>query len=113
MKIGSLEETAEEPTSHKEGVTKRVMLRNREVPHITQFAQARIHAGERIESHRHPDMYEVFLVEEGTGYVKINLVNYPLKKGSYFVIKPGEDHEFSSDSELTLTYFGVKVNKQS
>jgi len=109
MKIGSLEETVEENTSHKDGIKKRVMLRNGQVPNITQFAQAIIPAGEIVEKHSHPDMYEIFLVEEGEGDVRIDGTKYPLKKGSYIVIEPGENHEFSSNRKLILTYFGVRV----
>jgi len=108
MKIGSLEETAEEDTSHKEGIKKKVILRNGEVPNITQFAKAIIPAGKTLEEHSHPDMYEIYLVEKGEGDVIIDGAKYPLKKGSYIVIEPGEKHEFSSNSELILTYFGVK-----
>lgn len=110
MKIGLLEQTAKEETSHNEGVIKRVILRNGEVPHITQFAQARIPAKRILENHSHQDMYEIYLVEEGEGGIKIDGEKYPLRKGSYVVIEPGENHEFfSGDSDLTLTYFGVKV----
>ena len=109
MKIGSLERIAKEDTSHREGVKKKVILRKDQVPHIMQFAQAIIPAGKILEEHSHPDMYEVYLVEEGEGKVRINGKEYPLKKGSYIIIEPGETHEFSSNSGLTLTYFGVKV----
>ena len=99
----------EEDISHKKGIRKKVMLRKGQIPHITQFAQAIIPAGEIVEGHSHQDMYEIFFVEEGEGEVKINGMKYPLKKGSYIIIEPRENHEFSSNSELILTYFGVRV----
>lgn len=107
MKIGSLEKITEEDTSHKDGTKKRVMIRNGEVPHITQFAQAKFPNGTTAEKHSHPDMYEIFLVEDGEGQINVNGENYPLKKGSYVIVEPGETHEIIGHRELVLTYLGV------
>jgi len=109
MKIGLLERTAEEGLSHTEEIKKKVILRNGDVPHVTQFAQARFPPGKVAEEHSHKDMYEIFFVEKGGGKIKINGTDYQLKKGSYVVVEPGETHEVTSDDELILTYFGVRV----
>ena len=109
MKIGLLEKTAEERVSHTEEIKKRVMIKNFEVPHITQFAQARFPPRKVAEEHSHEDMYEIFFVEKGEGKIRINGTDYPLKEGSYVVIEPGETHEVTSNGELILMYFGVRV----
>jgi len=109
MKIGNLEQIAEEEVFHNITIKKRVMLRNDEIPHITQFAQARFPSGEITGEHSHQDMYEVFLVEKGEGKIKVNGESYSLQKGSYIIVEPGETHEITSNKELVLIYFGLKV----
>ena len=109
MKIGLLEKIAGEDTSHTSKIKKKVILRVGEVPHITQFAQARFPPGKVAEEHSHEDMYEIFLVEKGEGKIRINGIDYPLKEGSYVVVEPRETHEVTSNGELILTYFGIKI----
>ena len=109
--MGSTSLTAlpDEAVVHNPAVTKRVLLRAGEVPHLTQFAQARFTPGEMAGPHAHPDMSEVFFVEAGRGRITVDGLDSPLDPGTCVVVEPGEAHAITNigDSELVLTYFGV------
>ena len=63
-------------------ILKRVLLRNGEVPNVTQFAQARFAPGQVAGAHAHADMAEVFLVEAGSGTIVVDDVAHPLRPGT-------------------------------
>lgn len=111
MKLSSLNELPEESVSHNPAITKKVMLRCGELPHLTNFSQARFAPGQIAAAHAHQDMYEVFFVEAGTGIIRINGEDIPLTPGTCVAVEPGETHEVVNNSagELVLTYFGLKV----
>jgi len=109
MKRVRLGDVAEEGVSHDPEVKKRVLLRNGTVPHVTTFAQSRFLPGQAATEHAHADMYEIFLVESGTGVVRIDGEEFPLEPGTCVVIEPGEWHSMACTGAepLVLTYFGV------
>lgn len=109
MKRVRLGDVAEEGVSHDPEVKKRVLLRNGTVPHVTTFAQSRFLPGQAATEHVHADMYEIFLVESGTGVVRVDGEEYALEPGTCVVIEPGERHSMACTGEepLVLTYFGV------
>ncbi|MBF2025236.1 MAG: cupin domain-containing protein [Oscillatoriales cyanobacterium C42_A2020_001] len=109
MKLTSLSELATEFVSHNPAIQKKVMLRSGELPHLTNFSQARLAPGQIAAAHRHTDMYEVFFVEAGEGMIEIDQTPYPLQPGVCVAVEPGERHEVSNTGteELVLTYFGV------
>lgn len=111
MKVTRLDGVAEEPVSHNAAILKRVLLRNGEVPNVTQFAQARFAPGQVAGAHAHADMAEVFLVEAGSGTIVVDDVAHPLRPGTCVAVLPHEMHEVRNDgaAELVLTYFGVRV----
>ena len=111
MKIRSLNATATEGVLHNPGIAKRVLLRNSELPHLTQFAQARLAPGQVAFAHAHADMYEVFFVETGVGRITVDGRAHQLEAGSCVVVEPGEAHELSNigTTELVVTYFGIEA----
>lgn len=111
MKITSLDGVPEESVSHNPAIKKRVMLRRGDMPHITNFSQARFAAGQVANGHSHDNMAEVFFVESGQGSISINGQSQPLKPGVCILVEPGEHHEVINigQEELVLTYFGVRV----
>ncbi|HID52364.1 MAG TPA: cupin domain-containing protein [Anaerolineae bacterium] len=111
MKIVSLSELAEESVSHNPEIKKKVMLRQGDLPHITNFSQAVFAPGQTAVPHSHPDMAEVFLVESGSGIITIDGAAYPLEPGICVTVQPNEQHELSNTgaAPLILTYFGVIV----
>lgn len=87
------------------------MLRIGEVPHLTNFAQARFQPGQIAEAHAHTDMYEVFFVESGEGSIEIDGMTHALTPGVCVTVAPHESHKVScsGEVELVLTYFGLSA----
>ncbi|MBF2080500.1 MAG: cupin domain-containing protein [Synechococcales cyanobacterium T60_A2020_003] len=111
MKRTALSERPAEPVSHNPAITKRVMLRNDVLPHLTNFSQAEFLPGQVAAAHAHADMGEVFFVESGDGAIAINGIEYALAPGVCVAVEPGEVHEVKNtgDVPLVLTYFGIKI----
>lgn len=111
MKLLSLTELPLERVSHNPAVTKRVLLRGSDLPHLVQFAQATFPPGESAPVHSHPDMVEIFLVEAGRGQITVDGTPYPLEPGSCAVVEPGEAHELANTGAApwVVTYFGLIV----
>ncbi|MEB3293642.1 MAG: cupin domain-containing protein [Synechococcales bacterium] len=111
MKWVNLNQVPIEAVSHNPEIRKQVMLRSQEIPHLTNFSQARFAPGQRTTVHSHPDMAEVFFVEAGLGEIYVNGDRYDLTVGTCVAIAPGEVHELVNlgESDLVLTYFGIVV----
>jgi quercetin dioxygenase-like cupin family protein len=114
MKIISLPELPEEPVSHNPAIRKRVMLRAGELPHLTNFSQSRFGPGQIAPAHSHEDMCEVFLVQSGTGVIRIDGTVHPLRPGTCVAVDLRENHEIENtgSEDLVLTYFGLKVQPE-
>ncbi|BAY94240.1 MULTISPECIES: cupin domain-containing protein [unclassified Tolypothrix] len=113
MIAASLNDLPEESVSHNPEIKKKVMLRLGDLPHLTNFSQARFTPGQSASAHAHQDMSEVFFVEAGEGVIHVDGVEYPLLPGNCIAIEPGEVHEVvnTGKDELILTYFGLRVEK--
>ena len=109
MKTRSLGAIPVEGVSHNPGIAKQVMLRNGELPHLTQFAQARFAPGQVAAAHAHADMYEVFFVESGVGRMTVDGRAHRLEAGRCVAVEPGEVHELENvgGTDLVVTYFGL------
>ncbi|PSB63985.1 cupin domain-containing protein, partial [filamentous cyanobacterium CCP1] len=93
MKQTALSQIPEECVSHNPAIKKKVMLRLGDLPHLTNFSQARFAPGQVASAHAHQDMCEVFFVESGTGVIQIDGQNYALAAGVCVAVEPGELHE--------------------
>ena len=113
MKLISLKDLPEESVSHNPEIKKKVMLRFGDLPHLTNFSQARFAPGQVASAHAHQDMCEVFFVESGSGFISIDGEKYPLLPGSCVAVDVGEVHEVvnTGTDELVLSYFGLRVEK--
>jgi len=109
MQRSSLTELPTEFVSHNREIQKKVMLRPGQLPHLTNFAQARFAPGQVAPAHHHTDMYEVFFVESGQGTIMIDGAPHSLDPGVCIAVEPGESHEVinSGTEDLILTYFGL------
>ena len=114
MKHTALQTLPNESVSHNPAIQKKVMLRLGDLPHLTNFSQARFAPGQVAAAHAHQDMCEVFFVESGSGRIQIDGQVYPLEAGVCVAVEPGEVHEVSNPGaeELVLTYFGLRVENQ-
>ncbi|MBO0350191.1 cupin domain-containing protein [Phormidium pseudopriestleyi FRX01] len=111
MKITALTHLTSESVSHNPAIQKKVMLKAGELPHLTNFSQAKFAPGQVAAAHAHGDMCEVFFVSQGSGLIRVNGTDYPIESGTCIAIEPGEVHEVvnNSSQDLILTYFGLKV----
>ncbi|MFO8039702.1 MAG: hypothetical protein R6U67_09655 [Sodalinema sp.] len=66
MKHCSLNSIPPEGVSHNPNIRKQVMLRKGDLPHLTNFSQARFAPGQVAPGHCHDNMSEVFFVESGS-----------------------------------------------
>lgn len=87
------------------------MLRLGDLPHLTNFSQARLAPGQISSAHAHADMCEVFFVESGVGAIAVNGTVYPLAAGTCVAVEAQEIHEIinTGETDLVLTYFGLRV----
>lgn len=111
MKITTLNNIPQEGVSHNANIRKQVMLRMGDLPHLTNFSQAKFPPGEIANAHSHPDMCEIFFIESGTGMITVDNREYPLAPGTCIAIDVGEVHELRNTgaTELVVTYFGLRV----
>jgi len=111
MKRTALDSLPEESVSHNPAIKKKVMLRLGDLPHLTNFSQARFAPGQVAAAHAHSNMCEVFFVESGSGCISINGQDYPLLPGVCIAVDAQEMHEVKNTGadELVLTYFGLRV----
>ena len=111
MKIVSLKNLPEEQNSHNPQITKKVMIKNGEVPHLTNLTQATFPPGVLANEHTHQDMYEIFFIEKGSANIKINGKSYKMEIGDCMTVEPGDAHEVSNsgESDLIITYMGVEI----
>ncbi len=114
MKIIALPELPEEPVSHNPAIRKRVMLRAGELANLTNFSQSRFVPGQIAPAHSHQDMCEVFLVQSGTGVIRIDGTAHPMRPGTCVAVDVGEEHEIENNGteDLVLTYFGLKTQPE-
>jgi mannose-6-phosphate isomerase-like protein (cupin superfamily) len=110
MKKMSLEQLPREGVSHDPQISKRVMLRRGDVPHLTGFSRAVLLPGQTARVHEHRDMFEVFFVESGEGVMLLDGAPQRLEPGVCVLVEPGERHEITNngESDLVLNYFGVE-----
>lgn len=109
MKVKLLKQLLEKPVSHNNKILKKVLIENGEIPSLTQLARAVFPQGEVAAKHIHQDLYEVFLVESGTGVIKVNEEEISLKAGTCVTVEPGESHEVTNTGkrELIILILGV------
>src|SRR3954468_22122562 len=93
MKIKDLADVPFEGLSHDPEVMKQVILRAGEVPHLTNLSRAVLRPGQTASVHAHSDMFEIFSVLSGEGWIRIDERTYRLTQGVTVVVEPGENHE--------------------
>ena len=110
MKITNLNNLPQKQVSHNPEITKKVMLTNQHIPHLTNFSQATFTPGQIASAHSHQDMHEVFFVSAGEGIMRIDGKEHDLTPGVCIAIATGEIHEVinTGTEDLVLTYFGIE-----
>lgn len=111
MKLAILKQLPIESNVHNPKITKKILIRKGQIPHLTNLTQAIFPPGELASAHSHDDMFEIFFVEKGRGTIKINGKPYPLEEGTCVTVELGDTHELinSSSEDLVIMYMGIKV----
>ena len=111
MKLIRINELPDAGVSHNDRIRKREIIRNGQLGAITHYARAVFPPGEKVGSHLHNDMAEVFTVESGSGEIRVNDVAYVLSADTVVVVEPGDVHEIvnTGGTNLVVTYFGVRM----
>lgn len=111
MYTSSLHELPILGVSHNPEIKKQVMIPNGVVPNLTNFSQSVFRQGDVCHAHVHRDMWEVYLVQEGTLTMTCEGETTQHPVGSCVAIEPGEDHAASNQhaEKLVLTYFGLAI----
>ena len=114
MKLGAINQLPDEPVSHNPAIRKRVLIRKGEIPAIAQVARATFPPRQTAAAHAHPDMWELFICENGSGTMTLDNQKIRLTPGQFVLVEPNETHEIQSDenSPLELTMLGIIPQKQ-
>ncbi|MBF0588137.1 MAG: cupin domain-containing protein [Magnetococcales bacterium] len=112
MKIVSLSDIQDEPSIHNPAISKKVILNPGDAPHIKSVGQVHFEPGQVIQSHRHTDMHEIFMIRTGSGVIRMGGEAYPLTSGSTTVVQPGEPHEVENTGTepMLLIYFQIPLS---
>jgi mannose-6-phosphate isomerase-like protein (cupin superfamily) len=68
------------------------------------LTHVRIHPGETVPRHTHPDEDQVYFVVTGTGVVVLDGVPTEVSAGSSVLIPIGTEHEFTNTGSEPLDY---------
>lgn len=109
MKIIDIPRLALQDVSHNPRIKKHTILNTLEVPHITLFSIAYVPPGEIAATHTHSDMMEIFLVQSGTGVMRIDHQQHTLSAGRCVLVAPGETHEIENTGHETLKILCIGV----
>ncbi|KAG0372575.1 hypothetical protein BGX24_000070 [Mortierella sp. AD032] len=109
MKVTSFDSLPVAYISHDSTVEKKVLLKNGEVPHVTQLAVATLKPGEQATKHNHRDMTETFHFQAGSGEMEVDGKTFDIKTGVTVTVFPGEYHEIrnTGSENLVIIYFGI------
>lgn len=112
MKRIHFSELLEVGVSHNPDIKKKVILNNTSVPHLMTFAQATFKPGQRVDTHVHATMTEVFYVQSGKAEFVVEGERMEVVAGDTIVIDAGEKHAQSNpfEEDVTLLYFGIATD---
>ena len=115
MKKVRIADVPREGVSHDPQITKQVLLRRGDLPHLNAFSRATFAPGQSARMHAHEDMFEVFWVESGTGQMRVDGADHQLAPGTCIMVEPREHHEISNtgSADLVLMYFAVVFSQKA
>ena len=116
--IQSLSETPIRNTVHRDDnrqpITKQQFLEPFYIPNMAGYSVATLLAGQRVDSHQHETMHEMFYIIEGTGLFIIDGKETPVQPGIFIHVAPHEVHSIvvpleSSAKRMQMLVTGVVV----
>ena len=108
IKIIRKNELIEQPVSHQKDKFKEVILKNREIPGLLQFASSKFGGGEKVNEHVHESIYEIFYVLKGEVVITGGELKETAKEGYTFVVFPLQIHSLSFNKETEMIYFNLE-----
>lgn len=101
-----------EPTRHGAHIMKEVVVRGGQIPNMTQIAFATLPEGPaEVEPHRHPTMWECYLVVEGTAIYSVDGDEVLMKPGDFLAIPPNTLHNQTvTHAPHRIFYWGIAVS---
>ena len=110
MKILDLEKISLEPAKSNPKIKKKEFVKKGEIPHVNSIGQVVLKVGNIASEHIHENSFEAFLIENGTGIIKVNGKVEQIKAGNFILIEPGEAHEIlnTGTENLVITYLEIE-----
>ena len=111
MLLRVLDDIARTGTSHDPAILKRVLLAaTDDVPGVLQLAISELHPGQRVLPHAHVDLWEVFLVLQGSITLDMDGKDTVLKRGHMAVVPPPVSHGVAclGDTPAEMLVLGVQ-----
>lgn len=109
MKQFSIHDIPWTGSGHDAAIRKQVFLGRGVAPGLTQWCLAELAPGQRVEAHRHPDLWEAFWVLEGVVQFQIDNTNLALTTGEGVCLMPGEVHALSNDGPGTARFLVLGI----
>ena len=110
LKKLSLQDVPLEPTRH--GALKKVLLRHEDVSSQLMFLnEVYVAPGERLETHEHENMEEIFYFLDGKGIMQVGKDTQPVTAGDRVIVPIKTVHilENTGAAEMKFICFGVKA----
>mmetsp|Transcript_28250 Transcript_28250/g.40451 ORF Transcript_28250/g.40451 Transcript_28250/m.40451 type:complete len:175 (+) Transcript_28250:58-582(+) len=112
--VASLKDIPHRPTSHVDTdgnpITKQQFLEPFVVPRFVGYSVATFKAGQTmLPVHEHKSMHEFFYVLEGSGFFRVNDVDYEVSPGTFLHMAPGDKHGIWVPKENTKGDLKVAV----
>ncbi len=112
MKLTHINDLLEVGVSHDPEIKKKIIIDKGNIPNLMTFAQAIFKPGQKVDTHAHETMFEVFYIEKGKAQFVVEGAKLLLEAGDSITIEPGEKHSQSNpfDEDVVWLYFGIAVN---
>lgn len=92
-------------TAHGNGIMKRVIANKEIVPPVTQLSLVDFQPGQKVETHKHESMHEIYFVLNGT--VTVN--GRSVRKNECVIIPAQVEHDVANLTEEVVCWFAVAV----
>lgn len=102
-------EIQQEAVSHDPDIAKKVILRNGDIPNITQISKTVLNPGQATSQHTHRDMTEIYTFRSGTAEFHVDGKISCIEGPATVVIEAGEVHSVVNISKSPLSFYYIGV----
>lgn len=113
LKIIKSDNIQEIEANHQGNILKKVLIEKGEIPNLMMFSSATFKPNQKVETHKHDTMFEVFFLQSGKAEFIINNTKHIVERGDCITVEPGEIHSQSNPftEDVTWLYFGIAVDE--